>query len=339
MHVLLTGGSGFIAAQTLDYLLQRGHTVVTTVRSQAKADKIKKTFPSAGSSLAFAIVEDISKEGAFAEAVKADPPFDAVLHTASPFHFNAIDVQKDLLDPAVVGTTDILKQIKKSAPNVKRVVITSSFASIINPTKGAWPEHTYSEADWSPITLEQALETPQAGYRASKKFAEEAAWKFVEKEKPGFSVATLCPPSVFGPIHKELQSLESLNTSNERMRDMVAGKMKNKLSPTGTYIWIDVRDLALLHVLAMEKDEAANQRYFTTAGLFSNEDIVETIRREFPEYKDGLPQGEAMKDGQYPEGGVYKANNEKATKLLGGKWRTIDESVKDTVRSLKEIGA
>lgn len=340
MHVLLTGGSGFIAFHCLDSLLTRGHSVVVTVRSQDKFNKIKASHPNVGSDkLSYAIVEDISQEGAFAEAVKSDPPFDAVLHTASPFHFKAKDVQKDLLDPAVVGTTDILKQIKKSAPSVKRVVITSSFASIINPSKGAWPGKTYSEEDWSPITHEQALETPQAGYRASKKFAEQAAWEFVEKEKPGFSITTLCPPSVFGPVNKHLQSLESLNTSNERMRDMVAGKMKDKLAPTGTYIWIDVRDLADLHVLAMEKEEAANQRYFTTAGLFANTDIVEVIGREFPEYKDGLPSGDALAEGKYPADGVYQANNKKATDLLGGKWRSLDESVRDTVKSLKEIGA
>ena len=55
---------------------------------------------------------------------------------------------KDLLDPAVNGTRGILQAIKTSAPTVKHVVITSSFAAIINPFKGAWPEHTYSEKDW-----------------------------------------------------------------------------------------------------------------------------------------------------------------------------------------------
>ena len=340
MRVLLTGGSGFIATHCLDTLLARGHSVVTTARSQTKIDKIKASHPGVGKDkLDFAIVEDIAQEGAFADAVKSDPPFDAVLHTASPFHFNAKDVKKDLLDPAVVGTTDILKQIKKSVPTCKRVVITSSFASIVNPSKGAWPEKTYTDEDWSPITLEQAQETPQAGYRASKKFAEEAAWDFVKKEKPQFSIATLCPPLVFGPINPRLQTLDSLNTSNERVRDMLAGKMKDKLSPTGTYIWIDVRDLAKLHVLAMEKPEAGNQRFFTTAGLFCNEEVVEVIATEFPEYKDKLPSGDALKDGKYPEGGVFKADNRKATDLLGGKWRSLDDCMRDTVKSLKEIGA
>ena len=68
------------------------------------------------------IVEDIAKEGAFEKAVKSDPPFEAVIHTASPFHFNVTDTKKDLLDPAIIGTTGVLKAIKKHAPSVKKVV-------------------------------------------------------------------------------------------------------------------------------------------------------------------------------------------------------------------------
>ena len=142
---------------------------MTTVRSQQKADKIKEAHSNYGKDkLDFSIVEDIAKENAFDEAVKSSPPFEAVIHTASPFHFNVTDVQKQLLDPAVIGTTGILKSIKKSAPTVKKVVITSSFAAIVNPFKGTWPEHTYSEADWNPLTHEEALKDPANGYRGQQ---------------------------------------------------------------------------------------------------------------------------------------------------------------------------
>ena len=71
------------------------HSVVTTVRSQAKADKIKEAYPKLDKSqLDFAIVEYIAQPNAFDEAIKSDPPFEAVIHTASPFHFNAKDIQK-----------------------------------------------------------------------------------------------------------------------------------------------------------------------------------------------------------------------------------------------------
>jgi nucleoside-diphosphate-sugar epimerase len=201
-RVLLTGGSGFIAAHTLAILLKHGHSVVTTVRTQEKADKIKAAYPSEveKGQLGFAIVPDIAQEDAFDQAVVSGPPFEAVLHTASPFHFNVTDVQKDLLDPAVIGTTGILRSIKKSAPTVKRVVITSSFAALVNGPKGNWPEHVYTEEDWNPITREEAEESPMMGYRASKTFAEKAAWDFLEKEKPNFTLATINPPMVFGPI-------------------------------------------------------------------------------------------------------------------------------------------
>ena len=40
-----------------------------------------------------------------------------------------------MLDPAVIGTTGILKAIKARAPTVKRVVVTSSFAAILDSAK------------------------------------------------------------------------------------------------------------------------------------------------------------------------------------------------------------
>lgn len=169
---------------------------MTTVRSQAKADKIQEAKSKYGrDKLDFAIVEDIAQPDAFEKAVISDPPFEAVIHTASPFHFNVTDTKKDLLDPAVVGTTGILKAIKKSAPTVKRVVITSSFAAILDPNRK--PGYEYSEKDWNPITEEEALENPTNGYRASKTFAERAAWEFVEKEKPNFTLATVGVPSEY----------------------------------------------------------------------------------------------------------------------------------------------
>lgn len=314
--------------------------MVTTVRDQEKVDKIKEAYPNYGKDkLDFSIVPDIAQEDAFEEAVKSDPPFEAVIHTASPFHFNVTDVQKQLLDPAVIGTTGILKSIKQHAPTVKRVVITSSFAAIINPFKLAWPEHTYSEEDWSPLTQEQALENPVNGYRASKTFAEKAAWDFVEKEKPNFDICTMNPPMVFGPIVHHLNSLSALNTSNERFRDLIKGKFKNQDIPaTGIHIWIDVRDLAEAHVKGMEVPEAGGKRFFATAGYFSNKQIVDIIRKNFPEYKDKLP-AENAKGGDYPEGGIFKINNKRIQEILGLKFTSFEQSVVDTVKSLQNVGA
>src|ERR1700761_3678401 len=100
-RVLLTGGSGFIATHILELLLKRGHSVVTTVRSQAKADEIKKARSGFGKEkLDFAIV-DVAVEGAFDKIVQMTPHFEAVIHTASPYRLDVTDIQKQLIDPAV----------------------------------------------------------------------------------------------------------------------------------------------------------------------------------------------------------------------------------------------
>lgn len=104
-------------------LIQYSHSVVTTVRSTSKAEGIRKAHPSYGKDkLDFVIVADVAQADAFDDAVVSDPPFEAVIHTASPFHFNVTDIKKDLLDPAINGTTGILRAIKENAPTVKRVV-------------------------------------------------------------------------------------------------------------------------------------------------------------------------------------------------------------------------
>jgi nucleoside-diphosphate-sugar epimerase len=121
-----------------------------------------------------------------------------------------------LIDPAVIGTTGILKSIKKSAPSVKSVVITSSFAAIVNGSKGFWPGHSYSEDDWNPITQDEAQENPMMGYRASKTFAENAAWEFVKNEKPNFTISTINPPMVFGPIVSCRRLVQTLSLTEDR---------------------------------------------------------------------------------------------------------------------------
>jgi len=63
--------------------------VVTTVRSEDKAARIRAAYPeqSASGALTVAIVSDIAQPNAFDEVVAAHSDVEVVLHTASPFHF------------------------------------------------------------------------------------------------------------------------------------------------------------------------------------------------------------------------------------------------------------
>ncbi|CAP99337.1 methylglyoxal reductase (NADPH-dependent) gre2 [Penicillium rubens] len=333
VKVLLTGGSGFIAAHIVDILLQHGFDTVVTVRTEEKGKRIIEAHPNVPKEkLSYVIVKDVAKDGAFDDAVKSNPPFDYVLHTASPFHFNVQDPVKDFLDPAIKGTTGILKAIKEYAPTVKRVVITSSFAAIVN---GKQHPKVYSEKEWNPVTWEEAMDHSQV-YRGSKTFAEKAAWTFIEKEKPNFDIATINPPLVFGPIVHYLNSLESLNTSNQRLRNLIQGQMKEKIAPTGTFLWVDVRDVALAHVRAIEVPEAGGERFFVVAGFFSNKELADMARETHPKLESKLPPADSSSD--FPEN-IYEIDNNKSQKILGIKYRPLKQTVSDTIDSLLAVGA
>jgi nucleoside-diphosphate-sugar epimerase len=148
----------------------------------------------------------------------------------------------------------------------------------------------------------------------------------------------MCPPLVLGPIVHYLNSLDALNTSNQRIRDIMQGKAKDEIAPTGTFLWVDVRDLALCHVLAAEKEEAANKRFFITAGYFSNKEIAQIVAKHYPEYKEDLPT-EKTPGGDYPEEGIYKYDNKRVQEVLGIKFRSLEDSIVDTVKSLQAVGA
>jgi nucleoside-diphosphate-sugar epimerase len=176
-RILLTGANGFVGSHILDQLLSRGFSVRSVVRSEAKAQQVLSDFPNWGSKLDFGIVPDITSPGAFDQVVKSAPPFDIVIHTASPFLYRVISDNREFLDPAIKGTLEVLKSVKAHAPTVKRVVITSSCAAVVNfgGNPIAAPKKVYTEEDWNPTTWEGALTgTPNNAYQASKKFAEQS---------------------------------------------------------------------------------------------------------------------------------------------------------------------
>ena len=146
----MTGPSGYLGAHVLDQLLHKGYSVRGTVRSQKKADQIRRKYPTAGDKLDLCIVEDIQKEGVFDSLlngefliIDADIDIDGICHVASPFHFKPKDNERDLLLPAIKGTTNLLYSALH-VPTIKRIVITSTMATISHIGKGVWPGKVYN---------------------------------------------------------------------------------------------------------------------------------------------------------------------------------------------------
>jgi nucleoside-diphosphate-sugar epimerase len=223
------------------------------------------------------------------------------------------------------------------------VVVTSSFAAILSEAHLSDPSTTFSEASWNPVTLADVHKSPATAYRASKTLAERAAWDFVKDPANGakFDLVTINPPMVFGPVVHYLASLDSINTSNERIVDCVRGKWRDAIPSAGpVVIWVDVRDLAAAHIKAgLEIPEVGGKRLFVTAGLFSNAELARIARRRFPEDAERLPT-EETKGGEPPaEGERFRFDNSETNRLLGIEYRSFEECVVDTIKNFKALGA
>jgi len=117
----------------------------------------------------------------------------------------------------------------------------------------------------------------------------------------------------------------------------MTGAAKASCPPTMNYLFVDVRDLALGHVLAAEKPKAGGKRFFMVGGHFCNKEIAEIIGEAFPELREKLPAGEALKPGDYPGGGTYGFDNGRSKQVLGLTYRSLKESIVDTVKSLQAV--
>ncbi|KAI0111061.1 dihydroflavonol-4-reductase [Nemania sp. FL0031] len=293
-YILVTGATGLVGAHVVGNLLSKGFRVrgVARSKSKAKADALLAAMRQRASRLDFFFIEDLTDPTAFDEAVK---DIDGVIHLASPLKYTAENNEKDIIIPAVQGVRSILEASLGSS--IKRVVLTSSFGAVLDMGRPESTPWTYSSQDWNPITYAEASAsdaTAQDAYRGSKTFAEQAAWQFIEERKPAFDLVTLCPSMVFGPQAVAPQSAHELNESNMNLLTLVApaDSAPATLSPCRFNFWIDVRDLAEIHVLALTTPAAGGKRYVPVAPEpFTYQKAAETVQVGFPELASRVARG------------------------------------------------
>jgi nucleoside-diphosphate-sugar epimerase len=340
--ILVTGANSFIGGWIVKYLLDKGYNVRGTVRSQAKESQVRDSISKDHQNqISFVHVADITTDS-FYEAVQG---VDGIIHVASPYHWKVTDPEKDLLLPAINGTVRILQdahEYNKSnqTKKIKRVVITSSFASVSDPSKGLRPGYTYTEKDWCPVTYDQgvaAKNDPFTVYRASKVCAERAAWEFIDKEKPSFTIATICEPLIFGPHVHGFKSLDDIHTSNASLWSLItSGKDAKVVEPRLTKE-VDVRDVAYTHVAALERMTDTNERYLIAAPeSWSQQKLVDIVHESnvIPtSIKDTTPIG--TKGQQLPD--HFGIDSSKAQKELGVTFIPFKKTIEDLMLQFDEL--
>ncbi|TFK51100.1 NAD(P)-binding protein [Heliocybe sulcata] len=331
---LITGVTSYIGAHIAQQLLEKGWYVRGTVRAQAKAQWLHDTFK-AGDRFETVEVKDIQKKESFAEAVKG---VDYVFHVASPFFFGFKDPYEDLLHPAINGTVSLLSAVHEHGQGVKRVVVTSSFAAMMQPHPED-PNYLYTEADWNDSAIQSVEKEGKdvnggTAYLASKNEAERSAWKFVEQNKPKFELSVINPVYVFGPAIHYVAKAEELNTSVAFVYSYVSGS-KAKLEPRSPFSnFVDVRDVAQAHIQAALLPEAAGERFITSAGGFNDNAVASIIKKHFPQYADKLPKEGWNEKDLDPKS---EADNSKSRKILGINYISLEKSIVDTIESVKQF--
>ncbi|KAK6348076.1 methylglyoxal reductase (NADPH-dependent) gre2 [Orbilia javanica] len=336
--ILVTGVTGYIASWTALKLLEQGYKVRGTARTLSKVEFLKNgPFAKYVSNFEVVEVADLEDNGAFNEAVKG---VDGIAHIASPFHYKVTDPYVDLINPAVNGTVNLLKAAKEFAgPQLKRVVITSSFASLVEPHE---PGHTFDETQWNQFSVDLAEKykadptnpanelPPNQAYRASKALAERALWKFVETEKPSFEVAAINPVFVFGPVIHSVKDAESINTSVHLLYKFIAGLNPSVEEGPAPKAFVDVRDVADAHIRALQVEEAKGQRFFSVAGPFTWAEVIDVLRKHNKLTKnDYPPTGEVVPPFYY--------NNTKSKEVLGLNYINLEDCVLATANSVERF--
>ncbi|RCK67829.1 putative NADPH-dependent methylglyoxal reductase GRP2 [Candida viswanathii] len=330
--VFVSGANGFIAQHIVQQLLAKGYKVIGSVRSEQKGKDLQQVVNSPD--FKYVVVPDIGAPGAFDEALKENPEISVVLHTASPVFFTSDNVKRDILDPAVDGTKNVLAAIKKYGTNVKRVVYTSSTVSVFPFGTDQTERKEFTEADFNPITQEQGEATAFGAYSAGKTFAEKAVWQFVKDEKPAFQVSFVLPLYVFGPQAYEVKDKSQLNFSAEIINSILKLNPEDEI-PANTGYFVDVRDVARAHLVAFENDDAIEQRLLLTNERFSNELIAHIISSNFPETNS--PKGDVVKSEEQLQADPWTSDTSKTEALLGFKYITLEDSVIDTVEQLLSV--
>jgi nucleoside-diphosphate-sugar epimerase len=283
---------------------------------------------------------DLLQDGSFDAAAEG---CSVILHTASPFVTAVRDPQRDLVDPAVMGTRNVLDAANRT-PSVERVVLTSSCAALYGDAADTTraPEGHLTEAVWNTTSS-----LTHNAYSFSKTLAEQAAWAMA-KAQDRWRLVVVNPALIIGPALNPDPTSEVFDL----VRQIVDGRMRMG-APDLELGVVDVRDVAEAHLRAAFLPQA-NGRNIVFERSASILDMADTLRasgdgklrlprRKLPSWLVNLvgplatPQLSRAWFSQN-HGHPWRASNAKAMGELGLTFRPVDAALREMVAQMMDRG-
>jgi dihydroflavonol-4-reductase len=329
---LVTGGTGFLGGWCIVQALEGGHDVRTSVRDLRREDSVRQAIANAGvdpGGRLSVLPADLTSDDGWAEAVAG---CEYVLHVASPIPPEQPNDPDELIVPARDGALRVLRAALDAG--VKRVVMTSSIAAIRGSRESS--ESTpFTEADWT-----DGDDTERTPYVRSKTIAEKAAWDLVRQAGGEDRLAVVNPGVIIGPPLSADRST-SLQTIQRLLDGMPA-------MPRLGFTFVDVRDVADLHLRAMTDPAAGGERFIAADKFLWMSDVAAVIRERLGDAAPKVPTRVApdllVRAMSLIDGGIRPYVNDlgkrqwmssnKARGTLAWAPRPIDDSIEDTARAL-----
>lgn len=336
--VLVTGGTGYLGGWCIATLLERGYDVRTTVRDVSREEAVRAALAVAGvedpGDRLSVVAADLMSDDGWAEAVAGCR---YVLHVASPFPPAQPKDPDELIVPARDGALRVLRAAL--AAGVERVVMTSSIAAV-RAAEGSRPDRPLDERDWC-----DGNDTSLTPYVRSKAIAERAAWDLVRSEGAEDRLAVVNPGLIVGPVLSG-----DFSYSVQLVERLLGGKVP--AAPKLGFTYVDVRDVADLHVRAMTSPSAGGERFLATDRFLWTIDTAKILRDRMGEQGRKVPTRVAPNFmvramGMFDPairtivgdlGQKTEYSSEKARTTLGWTPRPVEDAIEDTARSLLDRG-
>ncbi|OCF76995.1 hypothetical protein I204_02704 [Kwoniella mangroviensis CBS 8886] len=341
--VLITGLNGFVAPHIAVEFLNNGWNVRGTVRSKSKKESTLnlpylKKWADQGK-LEAVIVEDFLNSD-WTEALNG---VDAVVLAASPFDMT-LTTYEEFARPAIEGTQRILEAAAKVS-SIKAVGYVSSTTALIDffQPLSSYGGKLVTKEDWLPWTEEDAIQEDFASpqwYCISKKYAELKARDTKEKTAVTWALSTYVPPGIYGPIQqvndaRQLTSQFGSDLSTTTLYSLLCGGEDAPLPPDYNAQYVDVRDLAAAIYAGITKK--ATGRYITAGDQIVHQRLVNVARKVRPDLTKFFPKGDPQASEAVVDG-AYKYDTSPSQTELGIKYRTLEDTVRDSIARFEEMG-